>query len=147
MVGTFDCSVAGLSSKRKGQSSACAPIFSSTNLHLSEQYTPLKWITWVYALCFIERRAKKRSLWFSLRGKERADYLPSLLNKIAKQKHSLSPCYKTTHPAPAQVFCNLGPPAQLLCQVPLHAGLALPARLPPAAISQQWDRKSTGLDD
>lgn len=30
---------AGLSSKRKGQSSARAPIFSSTNLRLSEQYT------------------------------------------------------------------------------------------------------------
>lgn len=106
---------AGLRSKHKGQSSARAPIFSSTNLHRSEQYTPLKWVTWV--ICFIERRGKKILLWFSLRGEERVDYPPSLLKKIAKQKHLLSPCYETTHPAPAQVFCNLQPSccARSLC--------------------------------
>lgn len=119
------------------------PAQTSTSLsnihHESESCEPMH-------LLLLKEKGIKRWLGFSLRGKERADYPPSLLNKTAKQKHSLSPYDETTSLAPAQVFCNLGPPAQLLWQVPVHTA-GFPPPLPPPAIPQQRDPMSIGLDN
>lgn len=61
-VGTLDCC-----SKRKGQSSDNALLFSSTNLPLFVQHTPLRWITWSMYFILLKEEKKEDGCDF-LRG-------------------------------------------------------------------------------